>query len=84
MNRPYAFVQDIYPVKMIRHNHELVYLAAAIKRGKFVPKGLNHTSDIIQLHFTIDDISEQTLAILHANRDEIGARPAVVIMAQAD
>ena len=52
--------------------------------GKVVPGNVNDLSALIQLHFTVFDISKQMQTILDHYRDKIRPRLGIIIAFQAD
>ena len=67
---------------VIGHDHKLVQLNARMMPGYDLPAILGDASQIIQLRFTANDITENTLMIFDANRYEISARRSVIVPAQ--
>ena len=84
--RPVATIvyQHNDPVNVIRRNHERIAFNTGIMFRQFVPRRLNNAATIVQPHFPVNDLTEQTCAILRYDDHEIRAGPRVIVPAQPD
>ena len=71
-------------VNMIRHNNEFIYIYSRVMEWDFIPHGLIHVARIVQYHFPVHNVPEQTFPVLRTNGDEIGPGPGIIITLQSN
>ena len=67
---------------MIRHNNEFVQFHIGEMNRDFMPTFFNVLPLIVQPHFPVHNIAEQTNPVLRANSDEIGPLLRIIISLQ--
>ena len=67
--RPYGADDS---VDVVGHDHKSIGFDAGIFVWYFIPYRLHHFSGIIENHFSVNDITEQTYSVLHTDGHEIG------------
>ncbi|MFA5653990.1 MAG: hypothetical protein WDA72_07765, partial [Desulfomonilia bacterium] len=81
--RPYRITRNDYnPVEMIWHDDPGVQFDFMAYCAGFYPFIRNDFPCVIQSHFALNDVPEQTLSILGAKGDEIGACLRIIIPLQ--
>ena len=71
-------------VNVVRHADEGVARYSRKLAFDFAEPMHHHQSCIVQMHFAVDDFTEEPHAVICSNRDEIRARLCVIISAQSN
>jgi hypothetical protein len=70
---------DNYSMYVGWHDYEFVGFDSRIILWNFIPHGLHHSPRIIQYHFPIRDMTEQTFPILSTNGDKVCSWHRVIV-----
>jgi hypothetical protein len=65
---------------MIRHHDEGIHADAGVELREIPENVLHHQPGLVQPHRTVDDLAEQALPILGADRDEVRPLLRVVVV----
>ncbi len=71
-------------VHVIGHDDKCVDFDTGIGPGQFIPNGLHHFARWRRVHFAIDDLAQQTRAVLGADGDDVASGRAVIEVVEAD
>ena len=78
-------LNDFYdPVKMIWHDHELIYIDIREIRRDLTPRSFSNYTHFIQKHCGIGNLSKKTFAFFCTNGHKIKSGPGIIISLQAD
>jgi hypothetical protein len=69
---------------MIRHDYESVQLHIRFQNRCAKPFVSNDIAPLVQVHFTVDHVTEQTFPTIRADGNKIGAGLRVVVFPQSD
>ncbi|MGB4292114.1 MAG: hypothetical protein WBJ37_04425 [Bacteroidales bacterium] len=68
---------------MIRHDNKSIGSNTRVMPSHLIPDGVNHSPRIVQHHFPIHNIPEQTFTVMGANGNKIRPRLGIIVMFQS-